>query len=124
MDKPKIIKDSAERSRIWDEQKEIIFPEGINAIDSVPFTSFVILMEQMETSINEIDQNGLFYSSIDKFGKELLKSNPAHKVMADTQRMLLAYYARFGLSEWDRKSNEKKFGALGSSDDGEFDDLH
>lgn len=117
--KPDIIKSSKLRSDLWDEYISCIDNEHSNKSDEMAFSMFITLLSHFYEAVDELDKNGLFYDSTDQFGKLLLKSNPAHKTMADTNRMLVAYYQRFGITEWDRKANEKRF--RNDKDDG--DDL-
>ncbi|MEN3168743.1 P27 family phage terminase small subunit [Gluconobacter sp. OJB] len=122
MEKTDLIKKSDVRSALWDYWYPLVF-EGTEteAKDSASFEAFIILQEHMKLAIDAIDADGILYESTDAAGKLLKKSNPAHKIMADTSRMLIAYYNRYGLSEWDRKNNRKKFDM--EKDDGDSDDF-
>lgn len=124
MRKPKHISNHKLRSALWDEYYNLIVDETFLAKDVVSFAQFIVLLSHAEEAQDELDKNGLFYESTDQAGKLLLKSNPAHKVLADTSRMLIAYYQRFGLSDWDRKSNDKRFNIEKADDSGDsFGDL-
>lgn len=120
--KPKIISKDKLRSDLWDHYKDEIFGGDPSIKDSIVYTNFIILLAQIQEAQDKIDDDTLFYDSIDKHGKELVKGNPAHRLMADNFRMLIPYYNRYGLSEWDRLNNIKKFNITEDSD-GDFSDL-
>lgn len=125
MEKTDLIKKSTSRSSLWDYWYPLVF-DGVEpeAKDSATFEQFIILQEHMNIAIESIDSDGILYESTDAAGKLLMKSNPAHKIMADTSRMLIAYYIRFGLSDWDRKNNRKKFDIEKDEDDSDdFGDI-
>lgn len=124
MKKPDIIKNHKIRNKLWDEFFSDIFSDNnYEQKDRVVFTQFIILMAHSEEALELLDAYGTVYESTDKDGKLLLKSNPAHKIIADNTRMAIAYYQRFGLSDYDRKVNDKKFQIENNDDEGGFDDI-
>ncbi|GBR14098.1 P27 family phage terminase small subunit [Gluconobacter frateurii] len=125
MEKTPLIKSNQTRSDLWDYWYPMIFDDyEPEPKDSAAFEQFIVLQEHMSLAIDSIDKDGILYESTDNNGKLLMKSNPAHKIMADTSRMLIAYYNRFSLSDWDRKNNRKKFDIeKEGDDDGDFSDL-
>ncbi|MBS1016874.1 hypothetical protein [Acetobacter persici] len=120
--KPVIISKNKLRSILWDHYKQDLFGGEPSIKDASVYTNFIILLSQVEEAQEKIDIDGLFYDSTDKFGKLLVKVNPAHRLIADNLRMLIPYYNRYGLSEWDRLSNIKRFDITEDSD-GDFSDL-
>lgn len=123
MTKPSIIESNKRRSKLWDEYLMICHPNGMKDQDKPVYIQFITLLAHYEEAQEEIDANGLLYESTDKDGKLLLKSNPAHKILSDTGRQLIAFYIRYGLSEWDRQNNEKRFQGLDKPVEGDFSDI-
>lgn len=123
MNKPSIIETNQRRKELWDEYISICHPKGMIPQDIPVYIQFIVLMAHYEEAQEAIDKEGLLYESTDKDGKLLMKSNPAHKILSDTGRQLIAFYIRYGLSDWDRASNEKKFQGLDKPEEGDFSDL-
>lgn len=107
---PDIIKNNKDRLRLWNFYFDKIFENQEFKTSDIPvFQTFITLLHQQEEAQERIDADGMYYDSTDKDGKLLVKVNPAHRVYADTNRMLIPYFMRYGLSEYDRKNIKKKF---------------
>lgn len=122
--KPSIITSNKEREILWDQYVSIVFPDGITDQDCIVFSQFITLLHTYNIALDELDKNGHFYESTDSSGKLLIKSNPAHKTINDVGRALIAFYNRYGLTEWDRNKNKKIFKELEEKEeDDDFSDI-
>lgn len=112
---------NTEFDSLWDYYYPIIF-RGLDVPqeEEVAFINFLRLQKQISDCQYYLDKDGIMYESTDKFGKTLLKPNPSHKIQADCLRMLIAYYNRYGITQYDKLTNEKRYGDIIEGDLNEF----
>lgn len=125
MEKTNYIKQYKRLSDLWDEMLPLIgMTYELKPQDCVAVEQFIILLDRFRQSNDEIMRRGIVIESTDDKSRLDLRANPATKTNADTGRQLIAYFNRFGLSEWDRKRGQKQFGTPDDDADlGNFDDL-
>ena len=125
MEKTKYIEKYPRLSDLWDEMMPLISASyPLQPQDCFAVEQFIVLLDRFYQSNDEIMSRGVVIESTDDKSRLDLRSNPATKTNADTGRQLIAYFNRFGLSEWDRKRSQKAFGeADDNSDDGLFEDI-
>lgn len=123
---PSSIKSDYLLTEIWKKQFQIVFSDYKNFSDVpkkeiTPFTTYVCILRDQREAVTTIVNEGMYYESVEN-GKVLKKVHPAHKVAADSARMLIPYYNRYGLTDYDRKTNEKRYPSK-SDDDADFRDI-
>lgn len=125
MEKTNYIKKYKRLSDLWDEILPLIgMTYELKPQDCFAVEQFIILLDRFYQTSDEILTRGTVIESTDNKSRLDLRANPATKTNADTGRQLIAYFNRFGLSEWDRKRGQKQFGTPEDDVDlGNFDDL-
>ncbi|MFT8850374.1 P27 family phage terminase small subunit [Acetobacter orientalis] len=125
MEKTNYIKKYKRLSDLWDEILPLIgMTYELKPQDCFAVEQFIILLDRFYQTSDEILKRGTVIESTDNKSRLDLRANPATKTNADTGRQLIAYFNRFGLSEWDRKRGQKQFGTPEDDVDlGNFDDL-
>lgn len=125
MEKTNYIKKYKRLSDLWDEILPLIgMTYELKPQDCFAVEQFIILLDRFYQTSDEILTRGTVIESTDNKSRLDLRANPATKTNADIGRALIAYFNRFGLTEWDRKRGQKQFGTPEDDVDlGNFDDL-
>lgn len=125
MEKTNYIKKYKRLSDLWDDMLPLIgMTYELKPQDCFSVEQFIILLDRFHQSNDEIMARGIVIESTDAKSRLDLRANPATKTNSDTARQLIAYFNRFGLTEWDRKRGQKTFNTSDDDTDlGSFDDI-
>ncbi|WP_406236939.1 P27 family phage terminase small subunit [Acetobacter orientalis] len=125
MEKTNYIKKYKRLSDLWDDMLPLIgMTYELKPQDCFAIEQFIVLLDRFHQSNDEIMARGIVIESTDAKSRLDLRANPATKTNSDTARQLIAYFNRFGLTEWDRKRGQKTFNTSDEDTDfGNFDDL-